>query len=338
MFATSALLKTYTQVIHKIILCIVMADLLYVIIGAISILIPEYSTLQCNIIGMLQTYARIASFIWSCCFAHGVYVVIAREDPHKIKNNFSLYAKLSFLAPIAFSLYSMATQYFTLASDLDDVKFCTHQISQNKVDVPLSLLYTGPSAVTFGYLTVCYLLTMKSLSKLPYSYTCRLLAYPCITILSWGPFAIRGVFLQLNYKVSPEFEVFCSSMSALQGFLDALAYGLTYGVIKGYKDFCRKRCGSRHSRKLQELSKSLLPLMILEDEADEIDDDEETMEVSRFSFNHTARHYKSMHETCSSTPNSTIVRRVSTHDSFGNRRGKAHSENFSCMFLSLSNA
>ena len=244
-FITAWLLKTYKNVTNKMVLFILIADFVYVLLGMLDYMLPLSQLTSCNFIEAIRTYARVSSFCWTCCFSHALYAVVQTEDAQKVTGKFKRYFIASQVLPLPFMVFIYITPYMQLAKAKGQSYICYHYHVDRSFDYAMFLIYTLPFIITFFYTLTCYVIAIKTLKRRGLRHFFTLLVYPLITIVCWGPTMIIGLLTESKYQVSRGLFVTSAAFSGLQGFFDAMFYGLSYGVISGYKDKCKEWCKRR---------------------------------------------------------------------------------------------
>lgn len=239
---TVILLKTYREPIARMIIGIITADFGYSILGILLYLLNTDTDLICNILSGLQSYARVASFCCACCFAHALFSVMRTQDATSFTKRLWIYFYTSIIFPICFPVYTVLRKYMNAVKN-QELEVCQRP-SQDTFDYDMFLLFSLPTIATFLYSLGCYLLVIKQIRKIGHREVFTLLVYPGITIICWGPYLIFRTLLECGMPIPFWLQIIAVTLCALQGVLDSLVYGFSYGVVHGYKDkfkqWCRK--------------------------------------------------------------------------------------------------
>ena len=246
--------RTSTAILRKMIVSLCVMDLIFNILSMFSILSTE-NELLCSSLGFLVLYGYNGSIVLTCCFAHCLNSTLKRSEAEANTGKlWKIYQILGFVSPIILSGIATGTQYYRVQDN-----YCWHYPSDEaQIDWQDFFLSFLPTTIAVLYCMYCYLSVIRKLREMGMRVYLELLFYPLILIICsfpWNAYSLYSIFS----TQPPPFDLFviANVMLSMQGFFNALAYGLSRTIISGYKRlFCERR-------KRQQSSLTPEPKMIL---------------------------------------------------------------------------
>ena len=240
-FFTVFYLKTYKEPISRMIIAIIVADFGYALVGMLLYLWNIHEDYWCNILSGLQSYARVSSFCWSACFAHAFFLVMRTQRADSLNGKLKWYLIGSLALPIFFPIFIMSVNYYRVKKGMG-LEVCQHTFRGVSFDFEMFIIYSLPTLITFLYTLGCYLFVCKQIRRAGMRHLITLLMYSFITLICWGPYLWVQVLKERCWPVPNWLLILASFLCPFQGVLDSVMYGLSYGVVSGYKEKCKKYC------------------------------------------------------------------------------------------------
>lgn len=235
---TNYYVRTSTTILKKMIVSLCLMDLLFNVVTTLSIFKMQYPIL-CGFLGFFVFYGYGGSIAWTCCFAHCLYSTIGQKQSEVDSNEdqWTRYKYVGFISPLVISVAATAAQYYTVNSE-----YCWHNSNIGDIDWLDMFLSIIPTILAVTYCFYCYASVIGKLRQMGMRIYVELLFYPLILIICFFPWNIYSIYA-IVVKESPPYKLYLISniMLSLQGFLNALVYGLSRTMIKGYKKFCCKK-------------------------------------------------------------------------------------------------
>ena len=230
--------RTTTVILRKMIVSLCCMDLIFNIISMLSFLSTE-SPLLCSSLGFLVFYGYNGSIVWTCFFAHCLKTTMKSDETDNTDKLWKIYACLGFVLPLVGAAAGTATHYYIVQEG-----YCWHYPSSaTTIDWQDFFLTIVPTTIAVLYCVYNYLLVICKLRQMGMRVYVELLFYPLILIVCsfpWNTYTLYNLFS----KNPPPFKLFVvgNVMLSMQGFLNALAYGLSRTIVTEYKRaFCMKK-------------------------------------------------------------------------------------------------
>lgn len=231
---TAIYLGTIKNGLGKMVVFLSIADAISSII-AITLSFPTTSPGYCQFQTFWLYFGYSGSFVWTCCFAHALYRAVREEKFQVIDMNLKIYAILSITVASLIGFYSVAIEIREI-----NMGFCLHVGARGDATWPQLFVVTIPSLISIVFCMISYALVTKNLKKLGAGVNIELLLYPLILIICTGPATFIEIYLMFNpgTQISSGWIDFNYALYVSQGFINALVYGLSRGILNGYRAKC----------------------------------------------------------------------------------------------------
>jgi len=212
-----------------------------------------HPTTACVVQGYLLEFFALASFLWTACFAYHLYQLICREseDPGKYTRYYHL---VSWGVPALFDAYLLVRQLLGYSGMGDAERpwcWVADDIQPGHVwsagTVQQFLLFYIPALAIFVWNLSIYVVLARRVSgsDLGSTIQTRLSMYLLVFLLCvvWG--LAHRVYQVINpsHKPSIVLSYLEATVGTLQGFLNALVYGVNSQVLRRYAALFRRCCG-----------------------------------------------------------------------------------------------
>ena len=219
----------------KFVLCLSFADLILTISGLIETApSADVNETLCSILGLFNQFGRISSLLWTSVFAYSLYNVLKTNRLNL--NHFNRYLTICFIIPLISIFIPLIGGWYGNASI-----YCWISSTLNKTTETILTVcfYYGwfPIAVIFNI--VCYskaiiLLRKNAATEESKASFYQLLLYPLILVMCWSIAFVDRYEIIMNVDNS-FLRIAHVFMVQIQGFLNALAYGINYAVRSAIK-------------------------------------------------------------------------------------------------------
>ena len=242
----SGFYKTHTG---RIVVWINFADFLYSGSKAIHALVRGKSNRYCMALQLMSGYGLISSIISSALFGQALFRILKTQCTTVSERTMKIYILIGVILPLAEPVASYFTKFTVYSQELDT---CVHRVYHGHLDYSFIFQRYIPFAFVCTFSIAFYLQVVFTIKTIFAEVNSRelwgFLAYPAIVILCWLPHLTLDIVLSLNYNVHRLIVSIVVMNGQLQGFWDALAYGLSKKVRESLKEIC---CTER---KLSEVS------------------------------------------------------------------------------------
>lgn len=248
---TLVVLKLYQNTLSRMIFFISFSDLLVnvTMVTLYSLTDSELSETKCKIFVGFGHYAVLTSFSWATCFTHAFYKIAKERSDTSISQNMIYYILISFLLPVPLGI--LAIKWHFVDYDIQQQPFCYHKLVYGRLDKSFFYTENLPFAIALllsFYFCFSSIRILRSIEEFSYRWKyLYILQFPLILVICWlgQQFNVICVQLDIHLKYGKEISSFFQTLIYMQGFINAIAYGVSYRVVSGYKEFCRKRCQNR---------------------------------------------------------------------------------------------
>ena len=252
-FVASIIVKAYKSKFSQIILFLCFADLIFCIPFPYMF---KAGHAACHIIDIVEEYFLVCSFFWSASFAFVLRIVLSSRKLELMDKYFSWFIFVCQGLPLVFcgALVAFKTDYDPKS------RTCLHYLPVDDVDYSFLLAVALPFFMTFILCVYCYVSSIKLLRQLygevhyKVSGLKSFFAYPIVLLLCWGPATV--VMIVQDFTLWDGNEVFnwLRAWAKLQGFFNAIVYGITNRLVSNCKRVCEK---DRENDVYEEFSESL---------------------------------------------------------------------------------
>ena len=258
---TLFLLKLLSNPWSRMVLFISLCDV--IITGGIVILysIEQPNETICDSFIWATHYAVLASFSWGACFAHAFMTVVKTEDETRVSGNLKYYIAISHIIPIPLTILSIKTDFVRYNPEKN---FCYHEFRYGEIDVSFFWTEIVPYAIALGFAIYYTCSALKKLYAVTHGISrwrlMSVLQFPLIMVICWFGQQLNIFLAQFNVHLpyAQNIGVAFQTMCFLQGFLNAIAYGVTYTVYSGYKKLFKKHCKRKRREIIEESTRSLV--------------------------------------------------------------------------------
>ena len=254
---TSLAFKTYRRPLGLMVLMIAIADLLFTF--PLSVFFKTKTDVLCNVAAAVSEYGAVSSLLWVGCFAHALKNILSKGNEIVLKQWLLWYFIISQVVPIGFAAYSYLGNFFKAnKSSQTDFTFCFHPES-NGFDFVFLICLPLPALLTACYIAYCYFMVGRAMKGLFRSKSkfISLMLFPLVLVVSWAPLLIYQFMVFFNNDLKNNtVSLVLFSLAMLQGFFNAIAYGVSHRLISRVKESCcfnflfkRDRANSRAQTK-----------------------------------------------------------------------------------------
>lgn len=223
---TALVRKMYNNPLGKMVIHLSIADISLAISAMVRELTNYSEDMKFSTVfpRTLGSFGNSASMIWTCCFAHCLYSVGREGNEDFLHSLYKIYLKISYGVAFITGISHLFTNYVLYYDVHDKVNWLMAVLISSQIVV--SLIVT-----LYYYISGLRLMHQRG-NRLPWS----LLIYPLILLVCNLP---RNVFLQYTGYIydNPKYQL-TQATWVIQGFLNALVYGLTSGIREAVKEQC----------------------------------------------------------------------------------------------------
>ena len=236
--------KISRDVLGKMVLAVNIADLAFCLI-MLSVHVYSGSTgFYCKAIQAMAHCSLLYSLFWGTFFGHAFYTLVKHQTTLVIEKSYRYYMAISSVCSIGLSMATFFTNYSEYDSHLDA---CVHLVQSGELDVTLILFSQVPITCvtvmgTYWYIRAAYLLNGDG-GNLKVKNPLTLLVYPGIVIVCWLPVNLVSTLIGFGITPSRFVDLFTKNLYELQGFFDAVVYGITPLM---------RKCSQRERRAVEE--------------------------------------------------------------------------------------
>lgn len=220
----------------KMVIALAIFDIFRHLFWAISIL-PATTSFFCQAGVWINYFGYASALSFTCSFAHSLYWSISQQSVAELERLFRKYVYTAILAGVIVGSIAVIVEYRKFNPD--------HQLCLSSS--PAEGLYWKdivvliiPGAISILLCSLYYTQTMRLLRSLEGGHHLELLVYPLILIIGLMPTLIRklGEDMQLWSQTWFPYRLMSYILMGSQGFLNALAYGMSRGVVDSIKEKC----------------------------------------------------------------------------------------------------
>lgn len=240
---TTIILRKEWTTIGKMIVALSLADIL----GAamtIFLFIQNPSNLTCQTISFFSTFGNISSFLWTCFFAHAMYVSMNHIEVRSLSKYWWRYVAISFILSAGLGITAVYTSFYTVGVD-PAPEYCYHRSLDERFDWGNLIIIILPMGLSALYCSFCYISVVGQIRKTGSNLFSEVVFFPLILIICNLPICIVGFLTEMkgSWAISFSFVMVANILWNIQGLFNAFAYGLSQKIIYGYKELCcmRKR-------------------------------------------------------------------------------------------------
>lgn len=206
--------------------------------GVVSIFeaFPIASPIICQILSFWEFFGNTGALFCTCCFAHALYVSVRQDSIEIISRYYRLYTLIGLLSGLIGGVVSVATRYYYSP---EKCNYC----SPSESVFAKVICVVIPSILALLYCFSCYGIVVCKLNEISHRRNYELLCYPLILIVCYFP-AVTKIILGISGKdttVSLGWDLCFNLLYNAQGFLNALAYGMSQNIGSALKATCCKK-------------------------------------------------------------------------------------------------
>lgn len=226
------------------------------------------ASLECTIQGFTLQFFVLASYLWTACFAYHLHQLITkkRKKAHQLE---IYYHAVSWGIPILITIV-LIVEKLTMHSDIiggADRPWCwlTNHSSQSESydmeQLQQFLMFYLPAVLIFSYNVSIYVFLARQVhgTELGANIRKRVLLYLLVFSICavWG--LVHRIYQLFSKDHQPliQLSYLESTFGPLQGFLNALVYGVSARVVVRYKRLCGCRVSSLDDEDIVRRSSSL---------------------------------------------------------------------------------
>lgn len=239
----------HKELLGLMIFAINFADAIFFTVKLFASALQPQGAFACDLALSIGYFGLISSVFWSALFGHALYIVSRSQNYQALPKYSKIYQVFAFGLPLLLALFQLPTNFVIFSSESNA---CVHRFYQNAVDyVYLAFIYI-PIGGSMVLSIIWYLLAALKFKRMVNTDNSTeiftLLIYPAILLICWGPIFIKNLLVIFNIQMSAELTFCIQIVSLLQGFFDALVYGVSK---RRFKQFCKHvRCLAKKQRKI----------------------------------------------------------------------------------------
>lgn len=250
--AVLVLLKAYSKGLNRIVFFLSVSDLLFSL--PLEFFVPATET-SCIITSGIHYYGLINSLYWSSVFAF-IFLKITKKSQEILESKFKYFLAISAVIPLPWIIFFIWTNYF----DRQIGSFCYHTGTESTFEYKVLFMSVLPPIVALIATVYCYLRGFLQLKKFVKASTTEarslnfmaLFVFPLILVFCWLPYIVAYVLDQVGVSIPDEYKVPIIHLSKLQGFLNAIFYGLSASVRRALKEHFARVCVRRQTKQVEE--------------------------------------------------------------------------------------
>ena len=218
--------KITKDVLGKMVLALNASDLLFTLVMlSVHVYKPD-SDIYCKVIQAFAHCSLLLSLMWGTFFGHGFYSIVKYRTMSSLENAFKYYVIVSLTVSVSVGFGTILTEYSTYDGAMAQ---CVHTVGSP--DITLIAFSQIPifTLTILGLIWYVYAAVMlrREESDVKIKHPLTLLVYPGIVILCWLPVNIVTTAAGFGYTPSKFIDFTTKNLFQLQGFFDALVYGIT---------------------------------------------------------------------------------------------------------------
>ena len=226
----------YKDALGFMIFAINFSDAIFFTVKLFASIFQPQSEGSCDLALSIGYYGLISSVFWSALFGHALYTVSRKQSPYTLPKYTLIYKIVALGLPLALTFLQVPTNLIIYSPEAGA---CVHRFYQNKADITyISFMYLpigGSLLMSIVWYVMAAFKFKKMVNRANSTEMFTLLIYPAILLLCWGPIFIKNFLVVLDIKLSDGLSFAIQITSLLQGFFDALVYGVSK---KRYKQIC----------------------------------------------------------------------------------------------------
>ena len=195
----------------------------------------------CQLGSFLWVFGFVGSLSWSCCFAHCLYHSVKYADNQAPNAFLWRYRIASIILGLAGAITAVSMEFWILEVE---VQRCVHPTIASQFDWSGLVVFFVPVLLSCLFTCVTYMRVISKIYQYRTELFLELIFYPLILLICDLPTAASGFYFAATREMPSRnsgFERYCSIMLRSQGFLNALAYGLSKRILQSYKELCRRK-------------------------------------------------------------------------------------------------
>lgn len=217
--------------INRMIIILCLIDIVFAL-SAFWQWAPSCTPFLCKLLSLISCASYAGSLVLTCCFAHSLYAVLNHHSPvyETVEHNWRFYMTITTIVGSINGFFALIFNF----RRVDDFKgHCVH--FNSKGPGTNLIVDTIPAIICDFYCIFCYALVIRKLKTLSQRYHMELMCYPIIIVICTLPKAVKEIMIFFEGEPSVEFYFIQGILSVLQGFFNAMAYGVVHKIQN-----CRK--------------------------------------------------------------------------------------------------
>lgn len=224
--------KIHARPLGRMVLVMNVTHTMYYFVRLSSLITQPTNNFSCRLVVAIVLFLLVSSLLWGTFFGHAIYIITKRQSMQILATAFKWYLVIA-------AAFSGGIALVSILLDLviySESEGCVHRIYPDKVDVPFLIAPTLPITLCVILSVVWSLLTGFAAKSHYMNVKAKdlfvLRVYPAIVIFCWLPILLYGTAANLGLQTSDTVHVILINLFLLQGFFDALVYGLAPRIIQ----------------------------------------------------------------------------------------------------------
>lgn len=259
-------LKDLRHFTFKLVIYLIIADIL----KGCALLLPSEDEVLCVVQGILTVYFQLSSILWVAVISYVMHSVIVNRDLaiDRKERRFLLICNfvplVASVVPLSFEKYGYSEGWCSIEETGSDYVFET---------ILRTVVFYGPLCGVFAYSIYTYHKVNKEVRKYSVrtssegsfnsaqSTLYKLYMYPVVLVVSYSVVMIYRAYNFITMGESVYVLALLSiALISLNGFLNALVYGLNKHVRQALRDKCRRNVSNEHSLSFLSLDSDEIPI------------------------------------------------------------------------------
>ena len=231
--------KIHEKPLGKMILTVNFLDLIFCLTKLSVFVFPPSSTPYCKVLQAFSQSSLLASILWGTFFGHVLFRVVKYQRIEAIQSPFKWYVLISVVTAGGLGLATAFTEFIHYS---DTKKACVHPVTAGTLDVTNLVFGVIPIGTCcfsgIAWYVLAAVILRNSRIVLKGRDLLALLVYPGIIIICWMPeLTVNMTASLVGFNVSDVLNGILQNIFLLQGFLDAVVYGM----IPNMREICKGR-------------------------------------------------------------------------------------------------
>ena len=235
---TTIIFKISKTGLGKMVIALSIMDLIFSSSFLFLELIVE-NELICQVGSFLWVFGFVGSLSWSCCFAHCLYRTVKSGDSQTQSEFIGWYRTVSIIFSSIIAITAVCMKFWVLEVEAQRCVFAT---AASHFDLPCLIIFLIPALLSSIFCCVGYMGVVKELYRDRSELYLELLIYPLILIICDIPTEFHCLYIKITGERPADASTYiCQILLRSQGFLNALAFGLSKRIVQQYRELCRRK-------------------------------------------------------------------------------------------------